>query len=63
MGPWNACLYEPAIGKAIWDLILPMTANASLPDSFRQIAILVVGARSTWHAKSMPTSPSPRKRQ
>jgi aromatic ring hydroxylase len=30
---------------AIWDLTLAMTANASLPDNVRQIAILVVGAR------------------
>jgi len=45
MGPWNPWLHEPAIGKAIWDLTLAMTANASLPDNARQIAILVVGAR------------------
>jgi 4-carboxymuconolactone decarboxylase len=45
MGPWNPWLHEPAIGKAIWDLTLAMTANASLPDHVRQIAILVVGAR------------------
>src|SRR5476649_2511936 len=45
LGPWNPWLHEPAIGKAIWDLTLAMTANASLPDNVRQIAILVVGAR------------------
>ncbi len=45
MGPWNPWLHEPAIGKAIWNLTLAMTANASLPDNVRQIAILVVGAR------------------
>src|SRR5476649_1757310 len=45
MGPWNQWLHEPAIGKAIWDLTLAMTANASLADNVRQIAILVVGAR------------------
>jgi hypothetical protein len=44
MGPWNPWLHEPGIGKAIWDLTLAMTANASLPDNVRQIAILVVGA-------------------
>ena len=44
MGPWNPWLHEPAIGKAIWDLTLAMTANASLPDNVRQIAILTVGA-------------------
>jgi 4-carboxymuconolactone decarboxylase len=45
MGPWNPWLHEPSIGKAIWDLTLAMTANASLPDNVRQIVILVVGAR------------------
>ena len=44
LGPWNPWLHEPAIGKAIWDLTLSMTANATLPDNVRQIAILVVGA-------------------
>ena len=45
MGPWNPWLHEPGIGKAIWDLTLAMTANATLKDDVRQIAILVVGAR------------------
>ena len=45
MGPWNPWLHEPVIGKAIWDLTLAMTAQATLPDNVRQIAILVVGAR------------------
>jgi alkylhydroperoxidase family enzyme len=45
MGPWNPWLHEPAIGKAIWDLTLAMTAAASLKDNVRQIAILTVGAR------------------
>src|SRR5271170_5561371 len=45
MGPWNPWLHEPGIGKAIWDLTLAMTANATLPDNVRQIVILVVGAR------------------
>ena len=45
MGPWNPWLHEPTIGKAIWDLTLAMTANATLPDNVRQVAILVVGAR------------------
>ena len=44
MGPWNPWLHEPGIGKAIWNLTLAMTANASLPDNIRQIVILVVGA-------------------
>ncbi len=45
MGPWNPWLHEPVIGKAIWDLTLAMTAQASLADNVRQIAILAVGAR------------------
>src|SRR6201992_2725770 len=45
MGPGNPWLHEPGIGKAIWDLTLAMTANASLPDNIRQIVILMVGAR------------------
>lgn len=45
MGPWNPWLHEPAIGKAIWDLTLALTAQASLPDNVRQLVILVVGAR------------------
>jgi alkylhydroperoxidase family enzyme len=44
IGPWNAWLHEPAIGRAVWDLTKAMTAQASLPDPVRQIAILVVGA-------------------
>jgi 4-carboxymuconolactone decarboxylase len=45
MGPWNPWLHEPGIGKAIWELNLAMTANATLADNVRQIVILVVGAR------------------
>jgi hypothetical protein len=45
MGPWNPWLHEPVIGKAIWDLTLALTAQASLPDKVRQVVILVVGAR------------------
>ena len=44
LGPWNPWLHEPAIGKAIWDLTMAMTAQASLPDNVRQVAILAVGA-------------------
>lgn len=45
MGPWNPWLHEPRIGKAIWDFTMVMTAEATLPENVRQIAILVVGAR------------------
>ena len=44
IGPWNPWLHEPVIGKAIWELTKAMTAQASLADPVRQVAILVVGA-------------------
>jgi 4-carboxymuconolactone decarboxylase len=44
LGPWNPWLHEPRIGAAIWELTKAMTAEASLPDPVRQIAILVTGA-------------------
>jgi hypothetical protein len=44
MGPWNPWLHEPRIGGAIWDLTKAMTMEATLPDTVRQIAILVTGA-------------------
>ena len=44
MGPWNPWLHEPRIGGAIWDLTKTMTMEATLPDTVRQIAILVTGA-------------------
>jgi 4-carboxymuconolactone decarboxylase len=44
MGPWNPWLHEPRIGGAVWELTKAMTAEASLPDPVRQIAILVTGA-------------------
>jgi hypothetical protein len=44
MGPWNPWLHEPVIGKAVWDLTKAMSIKASLPDTARQIAILVTGA-------------------
>jgi 4-carboxymuconolactone decarboxylase len=44
MGPWNPWLHEPVIGAAVWALTKAMTAQASLPDPVRQVAILVVGA-------------------
>lgn len=44
MGPWNAWLRWPKIGKAVWDLTKAMSMAATLPDKPRQIAILVTGA-------------------
>jgi hypothetical protein len=45
IGPWNPWLHEPAIGKAIWELILAITAGAVLPDNVRQVVILTVGGQ------------------
>lgn len=45
MGPWNPWLHSPRIGKAIWDLTLALTAEATVPDRVRQVVILAVGAR------------------
>ncbi|WP_242138342.1 MULTISPECIES: carboxymuconolactone decarboxylase family protein [unclassified Sphingomonas] len=44
IGPWNPWLHEPVIGKAVWALTKAMTAQATLRDEPRQIAILVTGA-------------------
>ncbi|MFZ5794258.1 MAG: carboxymuconolactone decarboxylase family protein [Sphingomonas sp.] len=44
IGPWNPWLHEPVIGKAVWELTKAMTAQATLDDKPRQIAILVCGA-------------------
>ena len=44
IGPWNPWLHEPVIGKAVWELTKAMTAQATLKDEPRQIAILVTGA-------------------
>lgn len=45
MGPWNPWLHEPAIGKAVWELTKAMSGKGSnLPDTARQVAILVTGA-------------------
>jgi 4-carboxymuconolactone decarboxylase len=44
MGPWNPWLHQPDIGRAVWDLTKALSANSTLPDPCRQIAILVTGA-------------------
>lgn len=45
IGPWNPLLHEPAMGKAMWDLIEAVAARPTLPRAVREIAILAVGAR------------------
>ncbi len=44
LGPWNPWLHEPKIGGAIWNLTKALSAESTLPDPCRQIAILVTGA-------------------
>ena len=45
LGPFNAWLHEPAIGRAVWGLTEAVADRAALPEAARQIAILVTGAR------------------
>jgi 4-carboxymuconolactone decarboxylase len=44
MGPWNPWLHAPRIGKPIWDLVKAISGQSDLPESARQVAILVTGA-------------------
>jgi 4-carboxymuconolactone decarboxylase len=43
IGPWNASLHHPAVGKASWELTKAVNAMAALPANVREVAILVVG--------------------
>jgi 4-carboxymuconolactone decarboxylase len=43
IGPWNASLHHPAIGKASWQLTKAVNALATLPANIKEVAILVVG--------------------
>jgi 4-carboxymuconolactone decarboxylase len=42
IGPWNASLHHPAIGKASWELTKAVNALAMLPPNVKEVAILVV---------------------
>jgi hypothetical protein len=44
IGPWNPWLHEPIIGGAVWELAKIITAQATLPEAARQMAILTVGS-------------------
>jgi hypothetical protein len=44
LGPWNPWIHEPHIGKPIWELTKVLSQQSKLPDSARQVAILVTGA-------------------
>jgi 4-carboxymuconolactone decarboxylase len=43
IGPWNASLHHPAVGKASWQLTKAVNALATLPANVKEVAILVVG--------------------
>ncbi len=44
LGPWGVFLHEPKVGQAHYDQIAAVTALKRLPESAKQIAILVTGA-------------------
>ena len=43
IGPWNASLHHPAVGKASWELTQAVNALGVLPANVKEVAILVVG--------------------
>src|ERR1700685_2721012 len=43
IGPWNASLHHPTVGKASWQLTQAVNALATLPVNVKEVAILVVG--------------------
>ena len=45
LGPWGVFLHEPGVGQAHYDQIAAVTGLKRLPESAKQVAILVVGAR------------------
>lgn len=45
LGPFNAWLHEPRIGRAVWTLTEAVSGRGALPENVRQVAILVTGAR------------------
>jgi 4-carboxymuconolactone decarboxylase len=42
IGPWNASLHHPAIGRASWELTKAVNAMGMLPTNVKEVAILVV---------------------
>ena len=45
LGPWSAWLYDPDLGRALWESTKGMTRFRHLPEGIRQIVILVVGSK------------------
>ena len=42
IGPWNASLHHPSIGRASWELTKAVNALGALPAIVKEVAILVV---------------------
>src|SRR5471032_2594207 len=42
IGPWNASLHHPAVGKASWELTKAVNAMGVLPANVKEVAILAV---------------------
>jgi 4-carboxymuconolactone decarboxylase len=42
IGPWNASIHHPAIGKASWALTQAVDGMGALPANVKEVAILVV---------------------
>jgi 4-carboxymuconolactone decarboxylase len=47
VGPFNAMIHFPELGKSLWDYNVALAKHGALPKSVRETAILVVGARFT----------------
>jgi len=45
MGPWNPWLHEPHVGGLAWELVKTLSRNSNLPETAREVAILVIGTR------------------
>jgi 4-carboxymuconolactone decarboxylase len=43
IGPWNASLHHPTIGKAFWQLTKAITSFGMVSANVKEVAILVVG--------------------
>jgi 4-carboxymuconolactone decarboxylase len=43
IGPWNASLHHPIIGKAFWQLTQAISSFGTVSANAREVAILVVG--------------------
>lgn len=46
VGPFNALLHSPKLGKAFWGVFLALNDRPTLPTLAREVVILVTGARN-----------------